>query len=121
MLYPLIRLQGHRLPTSRAAWTSFFAIGLLGYTLPFFLITGGLGHIDSSVGAILMAVMPLATIALAHRFAEGERLNGARLIGVACGFLGILVLVGPTALAGLGADRSEEHTSELQSLMRTSY
>src|SRR3546814_1905863 len=89
LLYPLIRLRGYSLPKTRAAWTGFFAVGLLGNMLPFILITDGLDHIDSSAGAILMAVMPLATIALAHRFAEGERLNGTRLIGVGFGFLEI--------------------------------
>lgn len=96
------RLRGHRFPVEPALWPKFFLIGLFGNALPFTLIGWGEVSIDSGLAAILMAVMPIATLVLAHFFAANERMNPARIAGVAFGFGGILVLIGPDALGGLG-------------------
>ena len=96
------RLRGHRFPDEPGLWSKFFVIGLFGNALPFTLIGWGEENIDSGLAAILMAVMPIATLVLAHFFAENERMNPARIAGVAFGFAGILVLIGPDALGGLG-------------------
>ncbi|MDH5412398.1 MAG: DMT family transporter, partial [Alphaproteobacteria bacterium] len=96
------RLRGHRFPTEPGLWPKFFLIGLFGNALPFTLIGWGEVTIDSGLAAILMAVMPIATLVLAHFFAENERMNPARIAGVTFGFGGILVLIGPDALSGLG-------------------
>lgn len=97
-----VRLRGHRLPDAPGLWRKFFLIGLFGNALPFTLIGWGEQRIDSGLAAILMAVMPIATLLLAHFFAENERMNPARVVGVAFGFAGVLVLIGPDALRGLG-------------------
>lgn len=97
-----VRLRGHRLPDAPGLWRTFFLIGLFGNALPFTLIGWGEQRIDSGLAAILMAVMPIATLLLAHFFAENERMNPARVVGVAFGFAGVLVLIGPDALRGLG-------------------
>lgn len=98
------RLRGHRFPDAPGLWRKFFLIGLFGNALPFTLIGWGEETIDSGLAAILMAVMPIATLLLAHFFAEGERMNPARIAGVALGFAGVLVLIGPNALRGLGGE-----------------
>ena len=74
-----------------------------GNVLPFFLISWGQQFIDSGLAGVLMGIMPLATLLLAHFFVPGERLRRHRLIGFVFGFIGIVLLVGPDALLGLGA------------------
>ena len=96
------RLRRLRFPPEPGLWPKFFAIGLFGNALPFFLISWGEVTIDSGLAAILMAAMPLATLVLAHFFTSDERMNPARIAGVFLGFGGVLVLIGPDALAGLG-------------------
>ncbi|MEN8195813.1 MAG: EamA family transporter [Pseudomonadota bacterium] len=96
------RLRGHRFPDEPGLWLKFFLIGLFGNALPFTLIGWGEESIDSGLAAILMAVMPIATLVLAHFFAEDERMNPARITGVTFGFAGVLVLIGPDALGGMG-------------------
>jgi drug/metabolite transporter (DMT)-like permease len=96
------RLRGHRFPKVPGLWIKFLLIGLFGNALPFTLIGWGEETIDSGLAAILMSVMPIATLVLAHFFSEGERMNPARIAGVALGFGGVLVLIGPDALRGLG-------------------
>lgn len=98
--------RGRRLPPiTDKRWIWFTGLGLFGNTLPFFLITWGQQFIDSSLTGILVAIMPLATIALAHVFVPGERMNARRLTGFLIGFGGVILLMGPAALAGLGGDQ----------------
>ncbi|MHA1108654.1 MAG: DMT family transporter, partial [Alphaproteobacteria bacterium] len=94
----------HRFPDTPGLWPKLVLVGLFGNTLPFTLIGWGEESIDSGLAAILMAVMPIATLLLAHFFAEDERMNPARITGVAFGFAGVLVLIGPDALGGLGGE-----------------
>ena len=68
----------------------------------FFLIAWGQQTIDASLTSILIAVMPLGVIVLAHFFVAGDRLTAARAAGFATGFAGVVLLIGPSALAGLG-------------------
>jgi drug/metabolite transporter (DMT)-like permease len=85
-------------------WIICFWIGAFGNALPFSLIGWGEVRIDSGLAAILMAVMPLATLVLAHLFTDDERMNGWRATGVLLGLAGVVVLIGVDALAGLGDD-----------------
>ncbi|MBI2978640.1 MAG: EamA family transporter [Rhodospirillales bacterium] len=104
VLYGFVRVQGEVLPRGARFWTYCVLIGIIGNGLPFTLINWGEEHVDSSLAAILMSIMPLATVVLAHFFADGERMTRAKLAGVVIGFCGVIILVGPEALKGLGGD-----------------
>jgi drug/metabolite transporter (DMT)-like permease len=93
-----------QLPRDAATWRGFLVVAVIGNVIPFFLINWGEVTVDSSLAAILLAIMPLATLLLAHGFTADERLTPMRGLGVAVGFGGIVVLVGPDALAGLGRE-----------------
>jgi len=85
-------------------WLLLIALAFFGCCLPFYLISWGQQTVDSSIAGILMAVMPLTTIVLAHFFVAGERLTANRVVGFMLGFVGILILFGPTALVNFDAD-----------------
>jgi drug/metabolite transporter (DMT)-like permease len=104
VLWLVMRLRGFVLPRQAGLWARFAAIAVLGNVTPFALISWGEQRIDSGLAAILMSTMPLATAALAHAFTQDERLTRWRASGVACGFSGVVVLVGPDALGGLGGE-----------------
>lgn len=104
-------MQGHTLPPLRSTnggvnrrWLWFAALGFCGNTLPFFLISWGQKTTPSGVAGVLMAVMPLATVALGAALLKSERLNARRVAGFIVGFIGVAVLMGPDAVAGLGGD-----------------
>jgi drug/metabolite transporter (DMT)-like permease len=101
VLYIALRWRGLALPPPGRAWLPFALIALVGNSAPFFLISWGQRTIDSALAGILMAVMPLTTLLLAHFFVAGERMTAWRAIGFCVGFSGIVVLMGPAALAGL--------------------
>jgi drug/metabolite transporter (DMT)-like permease len=92
-------------PRGFRLWLFFVLIAVIGNLLPFSLITWGQRSIDSGLAGILMAVMPLATLGLAHLFVPGERLTSARVWGFLLGFAGVLLLIGPEALLAIGGDR----------------
>jgi len=88
----------------KAHWLLLVALGFFGCCLPFYLISWGQQTVDSSIAGILMAIMPLTTIVLAHFFVPGEHLTPNRIVGFVLGFIGILVLFGPAALANLASN-----------------
>ena len=90
------------LPSGVRAWVFCFVLAFFGNSLPFFLISWGEEGIQSGLAAILMAVMPLTTLVLAHFLIDGDRFKPQKIFGVALGFGGVVVLVGPAALEGLG-------------------
>lgn len=102
LLYAVMRARGLALPPLGRGWLPFIALAIVGNSVPFYLISWGQQFIDSALAGILMAVMPLATLLLAHFFVADERLTVKRALGFAIGFAGIVVLMGPVALAGLG-------------------
>jgi drug/metabolite transporter (DMT)-like permease len=97
-----MRARGLTLPRPGARWLPFVALAALGNCVPFFLIAWGQQYIDSALAGILISVMPLATLVLAHFFVAGERITAHRALGFAVGLAGIIVLMGPAALADLG-------------------
>src|SRR5262249_28635806 len=97
-------LRGGHWPTDRRDWAKLVAMAFVGNVLPFSLISWGQVHIDSGLSAILMAAIPLSTILIAHVFAPDEPLSPGKLVGVLLGIAGIVTLVGPSALQGLGTE-----------------
>ncbi|MGA0023132.1 MAG: DMT family transporter [Burkholderiales bacterium] len=100
----IVYATGRRLPPPGRIWAPFVLIAVIGNALPFYLITWGQQVVESALAGILMAGMPLATLVLAHFLIAGEHLTRQRAAGFATGFAGIVVLMGPAALAGVGGD-----------------
>jgi drug/metabolite transporter (DMT)-like permease len=94
--------RGLRLPRTAAAWGAFLVMALLNNMLPFSLIFYGQTQIASGLAAILNATTPLFAVLLAHVLTPDERLTTNRLGGVLLGLVGVIVMIGPDVLAGLG-------------------
>ena len=94
--------MGLSLPADSRVWAAFVGMGILNNVVPFSLIVFGQTRIGSGLAAILNATTPLFAVVVAHLAAPGERLTPARLAGVALGLLGVVAMVGPAALHGLG-------------------
>ena len=83
-------------------------VGAFGNALPFALIAWGEQRVDSAVAAVMMGVMPIATVVMAHLAFADERLDPARAAGVALGSCGVVTLVGWQALSGVGGAVAHE-------------
>jgi drug/metabolite transporter (DMT)-like permease len=107
ILIAVIRALGYTFPPVGRAWLPYVVLAVVGNCLPFWFITWGQKSIDSALAGILMAIMPLTTLLLAHFFVAGEHMTRYRVAGFLLGFLGIVVLMGPAALEGLGGSPIE--------------
>jgi drug/metabolite transporter (DMT)-like permease len=94
------------LPRAPRLWGAFIAMGLLNNVIPFTLIAWGETRISSGLASILNATTPVFTVLFAHCATVNERLNWNKGVGALLGFLGVGVLVGPSALAGFGVGRT---------------
>jgi drug/metabolite transporter (DMT)-like permease len=107
ILIAVIRAMGYTFPPVGRAWMPYVVLAAVGNCMPFWFITWGQKSIDSALAGILMAIMPLTTLLLAHLFVAGEHMTRNRVAGFLLGFMGIVVLMGPAALAGLGGSPIE--------------
>lgn len=84
-------------------WLPLILIGATSSALPHFLIAWGQQHIDSALAGMMQSTAPLFTIVLAHFFVADEPMQGRRLLGVAVGIAGVVLLIGPGVLLGVDA------------------
>jgi drug/metabolite transporter (DMT)-like permease len=89
-------IRGLRLPATGLAWSIFLLFGIVGNLLPFYLISVGQKEVSSGIAGLLMAVMPLATMVLAHYFVAGERLNRFKIMGFMLGISGVAIILWPS-------------------------
>jgi drug/metabolite transporter (DMT)-like permease len=101
LLVPFALVLASRPTAGARLWVFYVLIAIFGNVLPFSLITWGQTFIDSGLAGILMAIMPLATLGLAHFLVPGERLTRYRAAGFLMGFAGVVVLMGPDAFSDL--------------------
>src|SRR4051794_25696014 len=96
-------MMGIALPEGEI-WRAFAMLGLLNNVVPFSLIFWGQTHIPSGLAAILNATTPLFTMLMAHVATTDEKLDAARLFGVAAGMIGVVVMIGPNMLHAISAN-----------------
>ncbi|HKP23466.1 MAG TPA: DMT family transporter [Dongiaceae bacterium] len=102
MLLTIARIKGQRMPRDLGLWGRMVFLGIIGNSLPFFLIAWGEQYTPSNLAAILMATIPSFVIVLAHFFTHDEPLTLGKALGCLCGFAGVVALIGVDALKGLG-------------------
>ncbi|OWY06790.1 DMT family transporter [Thioclava sp. IC9] len=78
----------------------FLIMGLLNNAIPFSLIVWGQKHIDSGLASILNASTAIFGALVAAVVFTDERLSARKATGIAVGFAGVVVAIGPDALKG---------------------
>lgn len=75
-------------------WKRGIVLGIVGMALPMSMMTLGVEDLPVSLGGLLIALVPIATIAAAHFFVEGEGFVARSLPGLLISLVGSAVLVG---------------------------
>ncbi|WP_298986182.1 EamA family transporter [uncultured Roseibium sp.] len=96
-----MRLSGERLPSPGKSWQPIIVLGVLTAIIPYIAIAYGQTHIASSLGGILFATIPVFSVLIAPVFLQEEQLTSSRLFGVAIGFAGVVLAIGPDAFSHL--------------------
>jgi drug/metabolite transporter (DMT)-like permease len=86
----------------REWWKRFALLSMTGNVIPFSLIAWAEQTVPSAEVGILMALMPIATLLLAHWLLDDEALTTGRVAGVIAGFVGVGLLVGDDLLLSSG-------------------
>src|SRR3970282_1499302 len=82
-----------KLPRNRTEWALVLLVGLVLFTADYGLIYWGEGNgVESGLTAILFATLPFQTALFAHPLIRDDRLPAHRIVGVAVGFAGILLV-----------------------------
>ncbi len=77
---------------ANAGW--LIAVALINTAIPFWLLSWGETRIDSGLASIIQAAVPIFNAVIAFVAFREVRVTGARLVGVAVGFVGVALLVG---------------------------
>ncbi|MBZ0215575.1 MAG: DMT family transporter, partial [Fimbriimonadaceae bacterium] len=102
IIYIFMRAKGYRLPPPGKDWIILFVLGMLLAAMPYAAIAWGQVYIESSLAGILFTVIPIFTVLIGPLLLAEEYLSMQRIIGVAIGFSGVVLAIGPAALAGIG-------------------
>ncbi len=95
--------QGLSTLPSRRAWIFAILLGVFAAAVPFSLLSWGQQHVPSAFAGVTMGAVPLLTLLLVMQFSPDEGVGPRRILGVALGFVGLVILVGPGAF-GAGSD-----------------
>lgn len=77
----------------RRYWRHFLFMGLFNLVVPFVLVAWSEQHIASGLASILNSTVPLFTIVLAPFFIRDDRWTLPKMLGLAVGFVGVIVLM----------------------------
>ncbi len=100
-LLTILIARGDRLPKGGRLWAQLAIAALLLNVAPFTLFAYGEQHVSSVLAGIWNATVPLFTLPVALVMLTDERATPRRLLGLAVGFTGVLIVLG--VWRGLGA------------------
>jgi drug/metabolite transporter (DMT)-like permease len=90
----------------KKGWGFAAIIGIGSVALPFGLLSWGQQFVPSAFAGVAMGAVPLLVLPLVYLFSPEEGIGPRRIIGIALGFVGLVILLGPGALEGAGDDRA---------------
>jgi drug/metabolite transporter (DMT)-like permease len=93
------------IPSWRAPfWRWLAVLGILNSVVPYTLITWGEVYISSGLAAIFVGAMPIFTVVFAHWLTHDEKITLPKVLGIAAGFLGVVILFLPDVLQAATAN-----------------
>lgn len=108
LLLAVIRWRGLRLPKDITTWRRFLFQACLNSVVPFTLIAWAEQTTDAALATILNSTSPIFAFLLTALVTRHEAVTGRKLFGVGAGIVGICLIVGLQAFAGLGRELSAQ-------------
>lgn len=96
----LLRFTRGRLPRGRRVWGHVLVSSLFLTVLPFTGFVTGEVYVSSALAGIGNATTPIATVLCALAILPSERLTGRKVLAVALGFVGVVVIAEPWNITG---------------------
>jgi drug/metabolite transporter (DMT)-like permease len=94
-LIAIVLLWSISLPKVGKVWGHLAVSSALGMVIPFLLLGYGEQHTSAAMAGMLIAVLPLATLAAVTVFLPSEKVSRRKLYGFLLGFAGVALIVAP--------------------------
>lgn len=94
-LIAILLLWSISLPKGGRVWGHMAVSSALGMVIPFLLLGYGEQHTSAAMAGMLIAVLPLATLAAVTVFLPAEKVSRRKLYGFLLGFAGVALIVAP--------------------------
>ncbi len=104
VFWTYVLATGRHIPRNPRLWGAFFIMGTLNNAFPFSLIAFAQTEIASSLASIIISTTPLFAVVIAGVVLPDERLTPRRMLSVIIGLAGVITMIGPSVLRGIGSD-----------------
>ncbi len=109
VLLCILRWRGLAMPMDRPVWRRFLFQACLNSVIPYTLIAWAEQSVGAGLATILNSSAPIFAFVMTCFVADRQSASGTKLAGVVAGMIGICLIVGVQALAGIG----EQLTAQL--------
>jgi drug/metabolite transporter (DMT)-like permease len=94
-LWLVVVMSRTTLPRDRKIYGHLLVMAVINITIPFTLITWAEQSVDSALAAIINATVPLFVLVIAPMFLPDEPIRVNGVVGLAVGFMGVVLIVSP--------------------------
>jgi drug/metabolite transporter (DMT)-like permease len=102
LLLAVVRLRGERLPREPATWGNVVVQAFLNSIGAWTVLAWGQQYVDSALAGVLNSTSPIFVFLLTLLWTRDEPVTLRKAIGALLGLVGVVLLVGVDALAGIG-------------------
>lgn len=102
LLIGWMSVSGVAMPRSWAVWKRLFVQAFLNSVIPFTLIAWAQQYVEAGVATILNSTAPVFVFFVTWFLTKHEAVTTRKLVGVIAGLLGICLIIGFSAVNGLG-------------------
>lgn len=92
-----------KLPTDPNLYWQFLILGILNYAIPFALFPFAEETVASSIVGVINGMTPMTTVIVSQLWPGGEKATWNKVVGVAVGFAGAVILALPSLGVGASA------------------
>ena len=108
VLVGVLRWRGAAMPNDFAVWRRFLFQACLNSVIPFTLIAWAEQSVDAGLATILNSSAPIFVCILTWCLARHQSATGRQVFGVVAGMIGIVLIIGVQAAAGVGQQLTAE-------------
>lgn len=101
-LFAVLSLRNDRLPRDGRTWRMLLLQSVFNSTAAWTLLAWGQQHVDSGLASVLNSTSPIFVFLFTVLVTRHEATSVLKLFGACLGLLGVTMIVGVDALAGLG-------------------
>lgn len=103
LLLAVLTAAGGRVPSDPGTWGRLFVQSVLNSTGAWTILAWGQQHVPAGLASVLNSTSPVFVLLAALALSGGAAVRARRAFGAALGLTGVVLIVEPGVLAGLGA------------------